>query len=562
MAKATTKKYPYSITEICLTFLYKQRFYATILSRMVKIETQLIPTAGVGFNKHGKLSLYYNPDWLLNMPLNKAQTIIEHEVLHIFFRHLTRHPKEGTSTSAWLDDIKNMGCDCAINQYLPNLPTVGDSMDIFVKMLNEDTSIPESLKTKIKEEMAKKPANRDEVDGQTPDLHGFPKEQSADFYIEELKKKYPQKQQQQSQNCPQCGQPQQQQGQQQSQQQQGQGQSQQQGQQPQQSQGQGKGQGKSQQQQQGSQGQQSGQGQPQQGQGSSQGQGQQSQQQQGQGQNNCPCCGQPQGQGQGQGKPQKGKGQSQGQAKGLGRGFDSHDLWNQVLDENNGQLTSVEDLDFDPEYETVSVIQKAIKECKDFGNIPEFVRREIEELQKPVNRYSWKHELKVFVNSMLAATKRLSQKRVNRRFANQRYILPGKKKARRPSILVARDTSGSVFDDETQNEFLNEMINISKYATIHVCDCDTIIHQTYEVRKRKDFKEYKGGGGTAFEPVFKKAKELGVDGIIYLTDTQGSFPKKEDIGKFAQKTIWCTIDTVKVEIPFGKHVNIPVKNKG
>jgi predicted metal-dependent peptidase len=34
--------------------------------------------------------MYYNRDFILSLPLEKAQGVVIHEVLHVFFRHLTR----------------------------------------------------------------------------------------------------------------------------------------------------------------------------------------------------------------------------------------------------------------------------------------------------------------------------------------------------------------------------------------------------------------------------------------------------------------------------------------
>ena len=42
-----------------------------------------------------------------------------------------------------------------------------------------------------------------------------------------------------------------------------------------------------------------------------------------------------------------------------------------------------------------------------------------------------------------------------------------------------------------------------------------------------------------------------------MTDTYGSFPDKNDIGKFATQTIWVTFDQADVNLPFSKHVNVP-----
>ena len=481
----TTKKYPYDIVEICMTFLYGKRFYATILSKVVKIAADKTETAGVGWNSNGKLTLFYNPEYLLRLPLEKAHAVLEHEVLHILFRHLTRFPFAGTTE--YDRRINNMGCDCAINQYVTNLPSKEDVIE-FLKRTHPDAD-PKEIEASVK------------GGGLYPETYGLPIEKNAEFYVEELRKQFP------PQNtCPMCGAPQQQQGQ-----------------GKQQQQGSGKGKNKKQQQGQGKQDQQ-GQGKDQQ-QGSGSGDKQQ--------EATCPCCGSSQG------------------------NIDDHGMWDKVMNEK-GEMEEASGKDIDREYEAQAVVIRAIRECKDYGKLPAFVQRELENFQKVV-RHNWKYELKLFINSVLTVTKRLSQKRVNRRFAGLDFIIAGKKKSRRPTLLLARDTSGSVFNDEQQKEFINEMINIAKFSEISVCDCDTEIHQTYKVKKVSDFKAYKGGGGTDFRPVFDEARKLHVDGIIYLTDTEGKFPDKEVVGKFATKTIWVTVDQKSVTIPFGKHVNVESK---
>ena len=431
MPKPQEKVYDFTIEEVCMSILAVNRFYATILSKMVKIETPQIPTAGVGFNKFGKLCMYYNKDFVLSLELKPSQGLIVHEVLHVFFRHLTRFILKDISPT--LRDTYNIGMDMAINQYIPHLPE----------------------------------------GGAYPKDYNLPEDKNADFYIEELKKR------KQENQCQKCGSPM-----------------------PQKQQDQDD-------------------------------ENSQEDQQQDQNGQTCPSC---------------------GHDNSEGKTLDSHELWDKVIDEN-GQVKDAKEFDIDPEYEVTTAVMKSIKECRDYGSLPAFVEREIENL-KSVKRFNWKKQLKIFVNTVLTAKKRLSQKRVNRRFTEMEYILPGKKKSRNPKLLLVRDTSGSMYDDAIQTELLNEMIQISKSASVLVCDCDTRVHQTYEVRSDKDFKAYKGGGGTSFEPAFEVAKKLNVDGIVYLTDTYGSFPNKKDIGKFASKTIWVTFSQEKVSIPFGKHVNI------
>ena len=289
--------------------------------------------------------------------------------------------------------------------------------------------------------------------------------------------------------------------------------------------------------------------------------------------------GQSQGQGQGQDQKSKGKGKGkkdqnkngQGQSQGQGQQgqdqdqqgqggqtIDDHSNWNQVYNTDTDKLEQASDHDIDPEFENEVFVKKIIDEleAKGIGDLPSFIQKEIK-LFKEKKRFPWEHQLKVFVQSVLSTTKRLSQKRINKRILHtDDLILPGKRKDFRPRILVARDTSGSVFNDKTQDSFLNEILCMQKYAEIIVVDCDTEIHQEYYVEKRTDFKKYEGGGGTSFVPVFERAEKLKIDGIIYLTDCDGTFPSKALAKKFSSKTIWVTVNQSSVAVPFGKHVNI------
>ena len=167
-------KQSYSMQEICMTFLEKQRFYAVLLSKINKVPYKGIPTAGVAFNKHGKVTMFYNPDFLAQQTLEQAQGLVEHELLHIFWRHLTRFGVSSTSDKnpTNLKDalkkmhdhkIVNLGTDCAINQYIKTLPDGG----VYPETFNLD------------------------------------REHNADYYIEEIRKQMPEppKMENQCQTC-------------------------------------------------------------------------------------------------------------------------------------------------------------------------------------------------------------------------------------------------------------------------------------------------------------------------------------------------------------------------
>lgn len=219
-------------------------------------------------------------------------------------------------------------------------------------------------------------------------------------------------------------------------------------------------------------------------------------------------------------------------------GFDDHSLWGKVLDEN-GNLVDKDEAGVDCESNLDAMIRDIIQEWKQKGTCPAFAKAIIEALEKK-SEFDWRRQLRMYVNTALSPKRRLSQKRVNRRFMNQEYILPGKKKCRQASVLIVRDTSGSMWSTEVQKMLLTEVCELSKRADVWLVDCDTEVKcEPYKVKKFDDVQEFKGGGGTSFVAPFKVAKKLNVDLVIYMTDLCGDFPDKREIGRYATNTIWC-----------------------
>lgn len=245
----------------------------------------------------------------------------------------------------------------------------------------------------------------------------------------------------------------------------------------------------------------------------------------------------------------KGKGKGQGDQSGGqgGKGdggedeksdLDDHSLWGKVLDED-GNLVDAEDIGVDTSTAVDVMIKEVIEQCKNKGSAPSYIQAVIDELSK-VPTFDWKRELRLYVNTALSPKKRLSQKRVNRRFMDFDYLLPGKKKSRQASVLVVRDTSGSMWAKEVQEALMAEVLSINSRATVQLVDCDTEVKgEPIRVRKLEDIKEFKGGGGTSFVEPFKVAKKLNVDLVIYMTDLYGDFPDKKEIGRYNYNTIWC-----------------------
>ncbi len=272
------------------------------------------------------------------------------------------------------------------------------------------------------------------------------------------------------------------------------------------------------------------------------------------------------GMGQGNGdQSQKGSGNDQGEdgqggdQDGSSAGTDNHETWDKVVDDNGKIIGDTESEGVDTQ-STLDRISRAVAQrMKEQGDTPAWATAVVENMDKK-STHNWKNELRVLVNSVLSTDKRRSQKHIDRRLAciTDEFLFPGKKKDRKPSVLLVRDTSGSMFCAETQAAVLTEMVAISRRAEVLVCDCDTVIHQVYKVRKPSDFKEYKGGGGTSFVEPFAEAKKRNVDAVIYLTDLYGEFPDPRNIGKYARNTVWVTVerDADRSDPPFGKVVRI------
>jgi predicted metal-dependent peptidase len=95
-----------------------------------------------------------------------------------------------------------------------------------------------------------------------------------------------------------------------------------------------------------------------------------------------------------------------------------------------------------------------------------------------------------------------------------------------------------------------------------VIDCDAKVHQVIELDNPTDIdaaeacRRAVGGGGTCFEPAFRKLDELGIvpDCLVYLTDGYGSFPDHPP----AYPVIWAIIPGGRNSCPWGEVVKVEV----
>lgn len=195
-----------------------------------------------------------------------------------------------------------------------------------------------------------------------------------------------------------------------------------------------------------------------------------------------------------------------------------------------------------------SVLGQAWKETKAKGDMPAELEKVLEEVLKP--RYNWKAELRKWAGEYYVTGQQLSRKKMNRRLPIF-GIIPGYVNKYCAKICVALDTSGSM-GEKAMRMLMGEVKSMG--IPLIFVQCDAEIHDPKEVSpyRKWEFK-VKGGGGTAFEPVFEYAKKQNCNGVIYLTDMYGSFPDPAP----NMRTLWVSISKDQVA-PFGKTIYLPV----
>jgi predicted metal-dependent peptidase len=147
------------------------------------------------------------------------------------------------------------------------------------------------------------------------------------------------------------------------------------------------------------------------------------------------------------------------------------------------------------------------------------------------------------------------------------YMRPSRREGQmiRPSlrseqadIVVALDTSGSINAEEL-NEFVAEIDalkgQLRARLTLHACDTALAEGGPWVFEPWEEFKlprQFQGGGGTDFRPVFEWVEQQGraPDLLLYFTDAKGDFPLSEPL----YPVIWLVKG--KAPVPWGQRVQL------
>lgn len=140
---------------------------------------------------------------------------------------------------------------------------------------------------------------------------------------------------------------------------------------------------------------------------------------------------------------------------------------------------------------------------KSCGNIPGQFKEYIDSLfKKKPAKFNWKQHFRRLVGGTITSEIYLTKMRPNKRFPEAR----GFKHVRKPEILVAVDTSGSISSRDLE-DFFTEIHHMFKSGyKITVAEIDTQITNVFKYDGKQDIKAV-GRGGTELSPAIEYYKQ-------------------------------------------------------
>lgn len=167
------------------------------------------------------------------------------------------------------------------------------------------------------------------------------------------------------------------------------------------------------------------------------------------------------------------------------------------------------------------------------GELSAGIESIVDEMQK--SKVNWRAEMQNFVEVSASVAPDYSMSVVNKHFLYTGLILPGLKGSRMRSMVIVRDTSGSIGKSYKAlfNGELLDLIEEMKPEEVIVLDIDSQICKVQRLAgdgMGDDFDgNMSGGGGTSFIPAFDYVEKEEIDCacLVYLTDLDGKFPAIE-----------------------------------
>jgi len=232
----------------------------------------------------------------------------------------------------------------------------------------------------------------------------------------------------------------------------------------------------------------------------------------------------------------KGKGDGEGEGGGDGEGFDDHSGWDEAEIIDQMVRDKVEQLS---------------RSEKGWGKIGGDVQAIILAAQR--SQVPWTKILRNYFGHLISSERVQSFKKPNRRYP---YPYCGTVSKNIDRKLVAIDTSASVGDAEL-SQFLTEVNKLSEIQPVDVLLFDTSVTQMPKpFDKKKGSYDFKGRGGTCFQPVMDEAEKRRYSSLIILTDGEAAAPTKP---KYVRDIIWVLVGTSNPPVEWGKRVRVVTK---
>ena len=214
------------------------------------------------------------------------------------------------------------------------------------------------------------------------------------------------------------------------------------------------------------------------------------------------------------------------------------------------------------EGEFKEAIARAYAAAKAQGTVPGNLKRKIETILD--HQVDWREHVRMLLTGHMGMRSETWNKPNRRRLAlNPVVIMPGKRGFGAELVVVAVDTSGSIFGvPKVLEAFWAEIGGVLadvRPKRVLLVECDARVHRVTEANNLDELsvaagRGVLGGGGTSFEPVFDHlaAEGLVPDTLIYLTDLLGTFPAHAP----DYPTVWCSFEPGAA--PFGDTVSLKV----
>ena len=183
----------------------------------------------------------------------------------------------------------------------------------------------------------------------------------------------------------------------------------------------------------------------------------------------------------------------------------------------------------------------------------------LEELVTP--KVDWRDALRMFMNSTCRKKERSTWRRPNRRFLHQDIIMPTLEGNSINEVVLARDTSGSMYSGRILESVTSEMVGIVEALhidKIHLIDWDgkaehrgTFSSDTFKTAPA--IKDVIGGGGTdpACVSDYLVENNIKPDCVVMLTDGYVN-----SWGNWTVPVLWAIADNANATAPLGKTIHI------